>query len=147
MLVMKNAGIIGSTAAVRPVYSTSNYYFNLALFQRLLIEKDAQGLPRRMGLAYMLTKQNRTSTNDERFHLFGDPSIRLNIPKIQAHIEKVNGKQLDTEVIINALGSVEIEGTVKNADSSASNFIGEGIISVYDSEKIKKSAAAIGLLK
>ena len=39
------------------------------------------------------------------------------------------------EVIINALGSVEIEGAVKNADSSASNFIGEGIISVYDSEK------------
>lgn len=137
MLVMNNAGIIGAVAAVRPVLSGSNYALNRNYFNKLLKERDSKGLPRRIGVAYMLTKQERTADNDERFHLFGDPSLRLNIPQIQAHIEKVNNKPVDTEVTISALGKVEIQGSVRNADSSASNFMGEGIISVYDSEKLK----------
>ena len=97
MLVMKNAGIIGTVAAVRPVLSRSNYDLILILFNRLLIENEMLKVYlEEMALAYMLTKQNRTSTNDERFHLLADPSIRLNIPQIQAHIEKVNDKHLNT---------------------------------------------------
>ncbi|MCB0751867.1 MAG: T9SS type A sorting domain-containing protein, partial [Ignavibacteriae bacterium] len=77
-----------------------------------------------------------TSDNDEKFHLFCDPYLRLNIPKLPVKITSVNNSDLQQPINIKALSSVTITGKVENSDSSFSDFEGEGIISVYDSKKI-----------
>lgn len=135
MINMKDAGAIGAFTAARVVYSTANAQINDSLYKYLLGNKDVNNLPNRLGRTYFLAKQFRTEDNDEKFHLFGDPTIRLAQPILPASIDSINGKSVSTSVQINALGSVKIKGKVKNIDGSNSNFSGEAIVSVYDSER------------
>jgi hypothetical protein len=135
MINMKDAGAIGAFTAARVVYSTANAEINDSFFTYLLGKKEVNNLPFRVGRAYFLAKQFRTEENDEKFHLYGDPTIRLAQPVLPANIDSINGKTLNTSVQISALGKVKINGNVKNIDGTNSNYSGEAIISVYDSER------------
>ncbi len=137
MLLKENGGVIGAFTASRPVYSNLNAALNNIFFSNLFGTKDAQGLPRRIGTSYMLTKIDGSpdKTNDEKYTLFADPALRLNQPNFPARIDSINSKNLSTEVNINALGNVTVSGTVQNPDGSQSNFNGEAIISVFDAKR------------
>jgi hypothetical protein len=135
MINMKNAGAIGAFTSARVVFSTSNAAINDSFYTYLFGVKDAGNLPLRIGKAYLLAKQYRTQDNDEKFHLFGDPTLRLGQPTLPVSIDSVNSKSVATNVQINALGEVKIKGKVKNSDGSNANYNGEAIISVYDSER------------
>lgn len=135
MMNMKDAGAIGAFTAARVVYSTANAQINDSLYTYLLGNRDANNLPNRIGRAYFLAKQFRTEDNDEKFHLFGDPTLRLAQPTLPTTIDSINGKHVSATIQINALGNVLIKGKVKNIDGSNSNFSGEAIVSVYDSER------------
>ncbi|MDX1699953.1 MAG: type IX secretion system sortase PorU, partial [Melioribacteraceae bacterium] len=135
MILMENAGMIGGLSAVRPVFSSSNAALNQEFYKQLLGEKDSQGFPIPVGLAYMRMKQVRTADNDQKFHLFADPMLRLNIPKLPVEITSINNAGINDTVNIKALGEVEIKGKVFNSDSSDAQYQGEGIITVFDSER------------
>lgn len=137
MLTMPNAGEIAAFTAARVVFSTSNAAINDSLYTNLFRAREANNLPITIGKAFFLTKQFRVEGNDEKFHLLGDPSIRLDEPVIPARIDSVNGKTLQTSVQVSALGTVKINGSVRNADGSKNQFNGEAIISVFDSEQSK----------
>lgn len=134
MLNMENAGAIGAFTAARVVYADKNAQIN-ELFYTNLFSKNGENLPIRIGKAYFWTKQVRTDTNDEKFHLLCDPTLRLAQPVLPVSLDSVNGQSLQTSVQINALGNVKIEGTVKNLDGTKSNYDGEAIVSVYDSDR------------
>ncbi|MCB0747967.1 MAG: type IX secretion system sortase PorU, partial [Ignavibacteriae bacterium] len=136
MILLENAGMIGGLSADRPVFSGENANLNNDFYSFMLGTTDSLGYPLPIGNAYMKLKQKRTSDNDEKFHLFCDPYLRLNIPKLPVKITSVNNSDLQQPINIKALSSVTITGKVENSDSSFSNFEGEGIISVYDSKKI-----------
>jgi len=136
MILMKNAGMIGGVSAVRPVFSGSNDALNRDFYEYMLGEKDSLGLPVPIGKAYHLLKIERFRDNDEKFHLFADPYLRLNIPKIPVEIVSVNDVSAADTVIIKALSEVTIKGKVSGANSSTIQSNGEGIITVYDSERI-----------
>ncbi|MBS3944536.1 MAG: type IX secretion system sortase PorU [Melioribacter sp.] len=135
MINMKDAGAIGAFTAARVVYSSANAQLNDSLYTYLLGNRDINNLPQRIGRAYFLAKQFRTEENDEKFHLYGDPTIRLAQPSLPASIDSINGKTLSTSVQIRALDKVRINGNVTNSNGTNSNYSGEAIISVYDSER------------
>jgi len=135
MILMKNAGMIGALSAVRPVISSNNAALNNRFYKYLLGEKDSNGFPIPIGKAYFLMKRIRTGPNDEKFHLFGDPLLRLNIPKLPVTIESVNNNNLNEDVQVKALSNVTIKGKVRNGDSTLSQINGEGIVTVFDSKR------------
>lgn len=135
MINMRNAGSIGTFTATRVVYADANAALNETFYENLFSIKNENNKPVSVGMAYFLTKQTRTAENDEKFSLFGDPFLTLNMPVLPTVIDSVNNQTLQSNVQINALGEVKINGSVKSLDSSPSNYSGEAIISVFDSEK------------
>lgn len=135
MILLENAGMIGGMSAVRPVFSGQNAALNQVFYSYLLGSKDSLGFPVSVGFAYWKLKSDRISTNDEKFHLFGDPYLRLNIPSFPVSIETINDNNLQNTIQIKALSTVSIKGSVLNTDNTLSNFNGETIISVYDSKR------------
>lgn len=135
MINMPNSGTIGTFTAARVVYATANAEINDTFYTYLFSRADENNLPIRIGKAYFLTKQYRTQQNDEKFHLFCDPTIRLDEPILSASIDSVNGKKLNSFVQINALGEVKINGTIRDYRNVLLNFDGEAIVSVYDSDR------------
>jgi len=132
---MSNAGSIGAFTAARVVYSSSNAEINDAFYTNLFSSRDANNLPVRTGRAYFVTKQTLFYENDEKFHLFGDPAVRLGEPLLQTVIDSINGKSLQSSVQLTALGSVKINGSVRNPDGTKNQYNGEALVSVFDSQR------------
>jgi hypothetical protein len=138
MLLAENRCMIGGFSAARVVYAHANEDLNLEFYSNLLSESLEDMTNNTVGKAFYLTKIVRNSVNDEKFHLFCDPAIRLNIPKAPAAIEKVNGENLTADVQLKALSEVSIDGIVKNYDGTQNtSYNGEAVITVYDSEITK----------
>ncbi|MEK6552119.1 MAG: type IX secretion system sortase PorU, partial [Bacteroidota bacterium] len=131
----KDAGSIAAFSAARVVYADANAAINDSLYTRLFQTREIGNLPIRIGKAYILAKQFRTGDNDEKFHLFGDPALRLGEPLNPTSIDSVNGKSLKSVVQVNALGSVKIKGTVRNTNGTLAQYNGDAVISMYDSER------------
>ena len=138
LLLIEGRGMIGGFSAARVVYAHQNEAINLEFYSHLLSESLEVMSTNSVGEAFYLTKRNKTQTNDEKFHLFCDPAIRLNVPIIPATIEKVNDENLDSEVQLQALSKVSVEGVIRNYDDTINNnYNGEAVITVYDSDRIK----------
>lgn len=137
LLFLPNAGSIGVFTAVRPVFSEQNTVLNDDFYSQLLSsQKDINNLPRRIGTAYFLTKMKFTSANDQKFHLFSDPGLRLALPQFNGKVDSINGIDPVVQTIpVKALNNIKIAGTIKKADGSNWNdFNGEGLLTVYDAE-------------
>ena len=136
--LMNNKGDGGSVAAftaARVVFSGSNAEINDSLYSNLFRVRDVNNLPTRIGAAYFRTKQFLNYENDEKYHLFGDPALRLDEPQMKTTIDSVNGSSLKSFVQLNALGPVKIKGSVRNPDGTKNLYNGEAVVSVYDSER------------
>jgi hypothetical protein len=138
LLLAVNRGMIGGFSAARVVYSYQNEAINKEFYSHLLSESLEQMSTNTVGKAFYLTKRSKTQNNDEKFHLFCDPAIRLNIPKIPVTIESVNGENLQSDVQLKALSKVSVEGVIRNYDNSINtSYNGEAVITVYDSNRDK----------
>jgi len=142
MLLKSDGGCIGALAAVRPVIENNNLTLNEYFFQNLLYSsKDENNLSISVGKAYMLTKIDvPNDNNSNRFHLFGDPTIRLQIPQNSAMFDTINGVHEGVsgavDVQAKALGTLNVQGTVLKADYTVwTDFNGEGVLTVYDSDR------------
>ncbi|MFH1198338.1 MAG: type IX secretion system sortase PorU [bacterium] len=136
MLLLEDRGMIGGLSADRPVISNDNAALNNIFYENLFGNRDSQNLPVPIGKAYFNLKQIRTNTNDEKFHLFCEPVLRLNQPRVEASIDSLNGGGFNGDIQIRALSNVNIKGTVRNSDGGINTgFNGEAIISVFDSER------------
>jgi hypothetical protein len=135
MMNLQNAGSILTYTASRVVYSNYNAILNDSLYKNLFGVKD-NGLPARVGFSYYLTKQYMVDReNDEKYHLFGDPAIRMNMPVLPLSVDSINGKPSNSVTQISALSNVKIKGTVKNTDGKVNPINGEVVLSVFDSER------------
>jgi peptidase C25-like protein/flagellar hook capping protein FlgD len=139
MILMENAGMIGGLSAARPVFSERNAGLNQEFYKHMFGERDSFGFPVPIGFAYMRLKQVFTDGkdgNDKKFHLFADPMLRLNIPKLPVEITSVNDAGLMDTVNVKALSEITIKGKVLNSNQTDSQLEGEGIITVFDSKRI-----------
>lgn len=134
MLLLKNYGMIGGFSAARLVWSIENAAINEKFYTKLF----QSGKQITFGEAFLLTKQERTGENDEKFHLFCDPAIKIKLPKLSVSIEKVNDIPTTSNIQIKALSEVKIEGVVKDENSDVfTTYNGEGILTVFDSERTR----------
>ncbi len=136
LMNLTDAGSILGFTAARIVYSQYNAALNDSFYTNLFRARDANNLPIRVGKAFFLTKQFIVDReNDEKYHLFGDPTIRLNLPALPVTIDSVNGKETKTIVNVGALSDVKIKGSVRRQDGKTNLINGEAVINVYDSER------------
>ena len=118
LVIKESSGSIGAFTSARPVYSFENAALNEAFYSSLLrTPRDTMNLPIAVGKAYMKAKLigSGNQTNDDKFHLFCDPSLRLNIPQYPANIDSVNGQNLSVDVQIKALSNTKIDGVIKKS--------------------------------
>jgi len=139
LLFTTDAGAIATFNSARLVFAGQNNSLNYVLMANLLeLPRESLNLPVTIGYSVFRTKQDRFSVNDQKFHLLGDPTLRLLIPQYFGNIDSLNGQVLDSLVQLKALSDTRIAGTVLKPDSTKWNdYNGEGILTVYDSERIK----------
>ncbi len=135
MLLKPDGGTIGTFTSARTVFADRNHYLNVKFYNSLL-KTDSLNQINTLGKAYMLTKMENTQLNDLKFHLFGDPTLRLLVPDQPLTIDSINGKSISSSVQLAALSKVKINGTVKDVKGATMNSSdGEVIVSVFDSER------------
>lgn len=137
LVIKEKSGAIGVFTSSRPVYSDPNKWLNESFFNSMLKStRDTLNLPIRLGKAYFFTKKNFSQPNDQKFHLFADPALRLQMPQYFSSIDSINGNETNVDIQLKALGKVQIKGNVKQSDNSNWNsFNGEGVLTVFDSER------------
>ena len=139
LLFMKNSGCIGTFSATRVVFASLNVALLYQFFNDLLnVPRDSLGLMIPLGKALFATKQIYNGINDQKYHLIGDPTLRLAIPEYTAAIDSINGNIISTngpDVQVKALSQTKISGHILKADYSPwTDFNGEGILTIFDSQ-------------
>lgn len=139
LLNKADGGIIAGFTASRAVYSHLNFEINYKLFEALLSYRKNNSAQPTIGDAYFETKKFRITDNDQKYHLFGDPSIYLLAPKEIARIDTINNTSATSIVELKALGRTTIVGSVRdNSGNIKTNFNGEALITVYDSKRYQE---------
>jgi hypothetical protein len=139
LLFLKNSGSIGSFNSARLVFSGQNHLLNYQFISDVFDSpRDTLNLIKTLGVSYFNTRQLYNSTNDRKYHLFGDPALRLQVPQYEGNIDTINGQPLIADVQIKALSKTEIAGTILTPENEKwIDFNGEGILTIFDSERIK----------
>ena len=139
LLFIKNAGAIAAFSASRLVFSSANSNLNRVFLNYLLNQpRESFNLPVTLGFALYKTKFDLTQVNDQKFHLLGDPTIRLNVPQYFGSIDSINGLPVIADIQVKALSHTKIAGTILKPDGTKwEEYNGEGLLTVFDSERIK----------
>ena len=131
LLLAENRGAIAMLSSARLVFSSSNARFNESYYSNLF---SSSGETARIGTAFVSARiQTGNRKNDEKFHIYGDPTLRLAIPKYEAVITSV------TPDSIVALSTMEIEGEIRREGKLWSDFNGKTLINTVDSKKFVRN--------
>ena len=139
LLYSKNGGAIGVFAATRVVYKGANAQINEDFYTEMF-SRDIDKNYRTLGEAMFALKQYRTSINDRKFFLMGDPTLKLLIPEYIVKFEEINGIPLNDNqdtIRLKALSNVSVTGSIIDpADGSIySDYNGTSIISMLDADE------------
>jgi hypothetical protein len=139
LLYSKNGGAIGVFAATRVVYKGANAQINEDFYTEAFTRK-ADKTYRTLGEAMFALKQYRTTINDRKFFLMGDPTLKLHIPEYLVRFEEINGIPLteDQDTIrLKALSNVSVKASIIDpADGSVcSDYNGSVIITMLDADE------------
>lgn len=147
LLLNPNGGAIGLISTTRVVDVQTATTLNLAVFDSLLTRNN--NLPKRLGDIIKDSKNGQQGNPTRlKFSLFGDPAMRLAIPRNKIQTNSINKKpiasgQLDT---IKALSKVEIQGQVNDVfNNKISNFNGVLNVSVFDKPNERQTLANDGV--
>ncbi len=133
-MMANRKGAIGTLAASRPVYASSNAALMYAVFGNLYVPRDTLLLQKRFGTAIFNTKQQIAYTdNDAKYILMCDPTIRVQMPRFRSHIDSISGLAGDT---MKALSRIKIFGSVIKPDSSLwTDYNGKIVLKIYDVDR------------
>jgi hypothetical protein len=118
--------IIGATRFCQPNY---NEDLNREFMNALLNEP---GTRYRIGDAFRIAKLRTTDSgraNDEQYHILGDPSMRLAVPRRQVVFTRMEPDSFK------ALGLVRVTGEVSENGSVSEGFDGNVLLRAFDSKK------------
>ncbi len=143
LLLNPNGGAVALLTTVRTVYTSAainslNVGLNRALNQALF-RRDETGRPQRFGDAYLEAKNTQAGlqSNNRKFSLIGDPTMRLGLPGNEAVITAINDSSLTSgPVQMKALDRMKIQGEVRRVDGTLDNsFNGQVNVTVFDAER------------
>ena len=99
MLLNANGGVIAMLCPSRLAYVDENGLLSKSM-GKYVFSPDAQGLPRRIGDIMRLAKNENVTnltSNNRRFHVFGDPAMRLAYAPYSVQVETINGEQVSPD--------------------------------------------------
>ena len=133
----ENGGTIGLFTTTRLVYASGNKHLTDDVYDNLF-ERDAAGMPKRLGDVIRLAKNENVGNNTRKFSLLGDPSMRLAMPLYQVQTTYINGQSVENinTDTLNALEPLFLEGDIRDYnDKLLSDFNGEITVTVFDKEQ------------
>lgn len=139
LLYSKNGGAIGVFAATRVVYKSANAQINEDFYSEIF-KRTENNEYRTLGEAMFALKQYRTSINDRKFFLMGDPTLKLLIPEYVIRFDKINGMPIDNDqdtVELKALSNVTVEASIINPATGMiyDEYNGTSIITMLDADE------------
>ena len=134
-----NGGAIAFLGTLRTVYASYNESLDYA-FMDFLMSSDYNGTPITIGEALRLAKNNMIATgrdrtlNKHQYHIFGDPALRLAIPRYKTVVDKVNDASVSEDVIeLKANQVVTVNGHVESFDGKKlEDYAGQAVLFVKD---------------
>lgn len=136
----RGGGAVAVLATTRAVYIDDNERLMDAYFSRLFL-RDANGsfLPLGDAMFAAKTRQGASASNDEKYVLFGDPSMRLNLPLDSVQITAINDVEIaDDTVTVGALSVVKVDGVIRDRQGEIrEDFNGTAIVSLYDADQYR----------
>jgi len=135
IMFLPNSGAIAGFSASRLVYSGYNHQLNYRFVSALFNStRDTLNLGIPIGKAALISKT--TEVNDQKYQLFGDPTLRLKVPQYSAVIDSINNQNLSVDIQIKALSNNKIDGTILKPENIPwTDFNGEGVLTIFDSER------------
>ncbi|MFQ5632696.1 MAG: C25 family cysteine peptidase, partial [bacterium] len=135
MLAARDRGIIGIITSSRVVFASSNARFNEQYYRQLFgTTLNGQTIGEAMMNARLFTSD---ITNDEKYAIIGDPSMRLGVPTVPANVTNVTPDSLF------ALSQTRVQGRV----GSDTTLVQEGQLEllVFDNAKRTRYTTSRGL--
>lgn len=135
ILLMEKRGAVGMITASRDAFAGPNAQLNKYIFRELFPKfngKYLHGQTTRVGEALMNAKNySGNNTNNQKYHLLGDPAMKLALPRYSAVLTSVSP---DT---FKALSKITVTGSIYEDNSPWTDFNGEIYLTAFDSRKIK----------
>lgn len=135
-----NGGAIAFVGTLRTVYASYNEALDYA-FMDYLLSSDYNGVPVTIGEALRLAKnqvvisgRDRT-LNKHQYHIFGDPAVRLAVPRYKVVIDNINGESCDDDNTVEAKANAvtNVKGHVETFDGTPlTSYNGSAVITVKD---------------
>lgn len=149
-----NGGAVAFYGTTRTVYTDRNKRINKAFLRALFTRKNGQFVS--LGEAQRIAKNSLIqggydgydrTINKLQYSLLGDPALVLNIPTLNAVIDSINGKRVDSDnpVQLKALSVARVAGHIESGGTPISDFNGTMTATVRDSEELitcKNNASA-----
>ncbi len=140
LLNVAGRGAVGLIASSRAAFSSDNAAYNYALYDKLFSPYQSSGMTERIGMASLLAKQNTLSRdNKEKYHVLGDPTMRLRAPRYSAIIETI---EPDT---IQALRKTKVTGHIEKNNALWNDYNGKIYLRIMDSKNRKTYETEGGL--
>lgn len=143
-ILFKNVGgAIALVTTARPVFASTNYDLNLALYGSILEQENGQY--QRLGDIIRFTKNNslRGSLN-RNFILLGDPSMRLSYPDKAIELTEINGNIPSENDTIRALQQVLVKGRIMQNNAIDPSFSGTLDFVLFDKTTSKQTLGTDG---
>ncbi|MCG8606675.1 type IX secretion system sortase PorU, partial [bacterium] len=136
LLLAENRGAIAMLSSARLVFAQQNFRYNQFFYDKLFA---SPGQTLRIGDAFVqarvITNQRE---NDEKFHIYGDPTLRLAIPRHEAVVTSINPDS------ILALNTMQVSGEIHVDGQLASDFSGKAQVNMFDSERFVRNIPEAG---
>jgi hypothetical protein len=126
LLREEGKGAIATISATWLVFPDPNAALNSKIYD-LLLNQDSLSVGEGLFIAKLLRQPN---SNDRQYVLFGDPVLKLGVPRLRAELTEV------TPDTLSALSLVSVKGEVRNDENALmTNFDGTAKILAFDSQR------------
>ena len=141
LMLAPGRGAISLLTSARLVFATSNATFNKQFYRALFPVLGTS--TETVGLALVQARlRTGITTNDEKFHILGDPTLRLAMPRYSTQITSI---EPDT---IKALSVMTVRGTVQKDGAPWSDFNGNVDLEALDSRRsVQYQSASSALIR
>ena len=140
MVTNPAGGAIAVITPSRTVFIAKNGHITNSISAQIF-KRDSEGKGQRLGDIVRLGK-NLTSQPDDnmlRYHLFGDPALRIPIPAYNIRIDSIAGQPLALGVLdaptVKARSVVKVSGIVADEEGNPVPFNGPLQFTLFDAEK------------
>lgn len=130
LFLNENGGAVSMITTTRDVFISLGESFNKTLTNYVLDFDESDST-----IAENLIKAKNETSSSQRFfiYFFGDPAMKLAIPKPNIQITKLNGIDISQPIdTLKALSSISIEGMITNNNVILSNFNGTIATTIFD---------------